>query len=468
MAVVIKTFETPGGKYVYDREMGSVLSVTDDEFLACKRVEKGEAQDADWQLLEKYKVQGYLKESKLKKIEHNATRYMKHHLNGHMSQMTLQTNQTCNLRCSYCTYGGKYEHQRTHANKTMSIETIKKSVDFFMEHSRGVEEVTMSFYGGEALLEIERIKACVDYIKEAYKGKVVRYTITTNGTVINKEIIDFLEKCDVGMVISLDGPKEIHDINRVFEDGSGSFDKIMDNLQYIKEHHPELFTRVRFLATIAPGTDFSCVNEYFNVADIMGQDSMAYNMINSYGSKENIVYDDLYSITYNFNYTKVLLSALGLYDNNKISKLFHSHLLTVERLYERLTKRPVYEIDHHGGPCLPGVMRPMVAVDGTILPCERVNEESEIMKIGHIDTGFDMDKIDAMLNVGRLTDIECKTCWGFQHCGLCVSACDGGGSLSKKVKLNNCYLQLEDTLNNLKTICLLLENGYDFSKFNMA
>ena len=161
MSVIIKTFETPGGKYVFDRETNSLLSVNGDEFEACRRIEAGGAGDADMLLLEKYTSRGYLSKSRLEKIEHPATGLLRFHLDGGVQQLTLQHVQQCNLRCRYCTYAGNYGNQRVHSDLTMPLETMKKAIDFVMGRSRFVPEVSIGHYGGEPLLNFGSIKACV-------------------------------------------------------------------------------------------------------------------------------------------------------------------------------------------------------------------------------------------------------------------------------------------------------------------
>ena len=82
--------------------------------------------------------------------------------------------QQCNLRCEYCAYSGIYDN-RTHSNKRMSFETAKKSIDFFLDHSRDSESIAFGFYGGEPLLEASLIEKCIDYINKNVEGKEVNY-----------------------------------------------------------------------------------------------------------------------------------------------------------------------------------------------------------------------------------------------------------------------------------------------------
>jgi len=460
---VIKTFSTPGGMYVYDRERNAKLSINADEYDACLRVEAGTATEDDWQLLKRYTTQGYFRESRLQKIEHPATSLMPYYLDSDLTQLTIQLGQGCNLACSYCTYSGNYENQRSHSDLAMPFDMMVKAVDFLMSRSRNVKEVVLGGYGGETLLYFENFKKIVAYIKEEYHGRCVRYTITTNGTIFNDEILTFLQDNNVSISISIDGPRELNDLNRVFVDGSGSFDIIMKNVQYIKEAYPKLYKDVMFLTTVAPGADFACVNDFFNAEEILADGRVMQNTVNSYGAKEPVTYDDLYSVTYTYNQMKVLLATLGLYNKDKTSKLFATGLADAERMRKHLSLAQIPQKAHPSGPCLPGVMRPFVDVHGYIYPCERVSE-SDVMRIGHVDSGFDIIKTLTILNVGKLTEAECKNCWNFLHCTLCAAACDGEHGLTGEARLKNCYGAMTTTLDTLITICLLLENGYDFDR----
>jgi len=464
MAIVIKTFSTPGGKYVYDRETNSLLSVMEEEYVACQRVETGTATDDDWELLKRYKDQGYLQDSCLKEIVHPATQFLPFYLDSGIKQLTLQCTQECNLRCSYCAYGGGYDNQRTHSGKKMTPDTMRKSIDFLMAHSRGIDEVSIGYYGGESLLELDLIRESIAYINEKYDGRGVKYTLTTNGTCFNDDIINFLEENEFNVQISIDGPREIHDKNRRYPNGKGSYDDIMDNVRYIKQNYPEFYRKVGFITVVAPGVDLSCVNEFFTADDVLSQNNVINNMVNTFGASNEIVYDDLYHTTNTYHELKHLLAATGLYSKEKLSKLFATAIGNLERLHKGLSRLLITEKSHPGGPCIPGAMRPFVDTDGRIFPCERVSE-SLAVQIGHIDTGFDKNKVEAILNVGKLTEDECKSCWCFMHCSLCVAACSDGDNLSRETKLTYCDSVRDTTLASLASLCFLMESNYDFEKY---
>jgi len=106
-----------------------------------------------------------------------------------------------------------------------------------------------------------------------------------------------------------------------------------------------------------------------------------------------------------------------------------------------------------GGPCIPGGQRLFISADGDFYPCERVSETSEAMQIGNLNNGFDIAKAKNVLNIGQLTEEDCKNCWAIRHCQICVKHCDNNGSLCADFKRSQCEqikdqveLQLKDYL----------------------
>ena len=267
-------------------------------------------------------------------------------------------------------------------------------------------------------------------------------------------------------MISLDGPKELHDANRVFPNGEGSFDKLMNNLLYVKKRSPDFFKRVSFNTVVAPGNDYSCISDFFEANDIIEDSaSLSSATLSAFNRDEAVKYDEKYYIHYRIQRTKALLASLGYIASTEVSRFF---LLIVPRLirtYNELGKIRGLPINAHpGGPCIPGARRPMVDIDGNIYPCESVSEHTKTMQIGNIFTGFDVDKIRAILNIGQITQDECKSCWNFIHCKMCAAFADDSQKLSGEKRLSRCEEMSNETLSNFVTICLLKENGFVFEE----
>jgi uncharacterized protein len=460
--VVIKTFKTPLGNYVYDRETNTIIAVNTEDYNSLERISQSKDKEEDLFTLSKYQKKGLCKNSQLKHIEHPQDKVLEFHLKNRIEKITLQVTQNCNLRCSYCSYSGLY-NQRPHANRVMSFDVMKKSIDFLMSRSTGIDRVNLGFYGGEPLLEISNIENLINYINENYPGKKMDYSLTTNGTIFTDKNIQFFIDNNFNIMISLDGPKELHNTNRVFSNGKGSFDKIMENLKYIKDKYPSFFKQISFNTVIAPDSDYKCINNFFDVNDIIEDNDLSRSTLSEYNIKDSIAYDDLYFLTYKNQQLKILLSAIGLYDKKKVSKLFVKDFQNILRFYDELGQmHMIPSTAHPGGPCIPGARRPLIDVDGNIYPCERVSEASNNMKIGDIYSGYDIEKIRELLNVGKVTENECLGCWNFIHCGMCAATADDTNELSREKKLSGCIRAKNSTLDTFKSICFLKENNFNF------
>lgn len=142
--------------------------------------------------------------------------------------MVLHMTDICNLHCKYCFIEGNI--QSTYKRKNMSIEVIEKAIDKFMKITRNKpfkKRPAIVFYGGEPLVNWEVMKHGLEYLDLKYKDYPVDKVVITNATLLTKEIALELKKYDVGVSISIDGPKNCHNANRVYCDGRGSFDDVI-------------------------------------------------------------------------------------------------------------------------------------------------------------------------------------------------------------------------------------------------
>ena len=149
---------------------------------------------------------------------------------GVIKALCLHVAHTCNLNCSYCFASqGKYHGERA----VMSLEVGKRALDFLIENSGTRHNLEVDFFGGEPLMNFQMIKDLVAYAREIEKkhNKNFRFTLTTNGVLIDDDVIEFANKEMSNVVLSLDGRKEIHDRYRVDYLGNGSWEKIVPKFQ---------------------------------------------------------------------------------------------------------------------------------------------------------------------------------------------------------------------------------------------
>ena len=144
--------------------------------------------------------------------------------------LCLHVAHTCNLNCGYCFASqGKYHGERA----LMSFEVGKQALDFLMDHSGARKNLEVDFFGGEPLMNWDVVKQLVRYARSVEKaqGKNFRFTLTTNGMLIDDDVIDFANREMSNVVLSLDGRKEINDATRVDYAGRGSYDRIVPRFQ---------------------------------------------------------------------------------------------------------------------------------------------------------------------------------------------------------------------------------------------
>ena len=140
----------------------------------------------------------------------------------------------CNLACRYCfAEEGEYHGRRA----LMSFEVGKKALDFLIANSGSRKNLEVDFFGGEPLMNWQVVKDLVAYGREQEKlnNKKFRFTLTTNGVLLNDEVMEFCNKEMGNVVLSVDGRKEVHDYMRPFRKGAGSYDLIIPKFQKFAE-----------------------------------------------------------------------------------------------------------------------------------------------------------------------------------------------------------------------------------------
>lgn len=468
----IHQFSTHSSNYVYDVNTNEILKINKEcgEILKC--IQKGEigVQAIEHnEVLNKIKAHGYLSNHRLSEIIHPEDELLEFRLNNKLNMVILQVTQQCNLRCSYCPYSGGY-YNREHANKKMNFDIAKRAIDFYMNRSTDSDAISVSFYGGEPLLEFELIKKCIDYVESKAEGKKAFFNMTTNATLLTPEIVRYMQQHNIDLMISLDGPEQVHDKNRDFYGGKGTFETVVERLEMVKEQFPEFFSTITFNCVMDLDNDFGCVSEFFTSFDVIKDSHINFSSLNDDHAKDkrNVNKED-YVSKYNYELFKLFLSKIGRFDEKNVSKMvlgYYSNLQT--KIFQERRTEGQREKGHPGGPCVPGAQRLFVDIYGNLYPCERVNESSKAMRIGHIDQGFYMDKARKILNIGKLTEESCKNCWAYRFCSLCASAADDLTELSAERKSERCRGVKAGIDRMMKDYCILKENGDSFESIKLV
>ena len=368
-------------------------------------------------------VNGFLKANRVKKIVQEETGFLKHIYERGLRSIQLQITQDCNFKCRYCSYSFDNNVDRIHKHINMSWKIAKKSIDFLFDHSKDAENILISFYGGEPFLNFEVLKQSVEYAENLFQAKKVSFNLTTNCTILTGEILDFIIKHRIFIMISLDGPQNIHDKHRVFRNsGKGTFQTVWKNVQKIREKDLNYFkSNVQFNSVMLFGEDKSVVEDFFSKNDIF-----PYAVHIGYADDSGMDYEYDYNLEFfQKSYeeqTKVLVATAN--------KEYDSVLSKKENIPERY---------HPRGICVPGATRLLINVRGEFFPCEKVLE-SEAVNIGNLSEGFNIKKAKKLFNLCQFVEEECKNCWAIRFCGICAIHCVDVDKnvISKDVICNNC------------------------------
>lgn len=180
--------------------------------------------------------------------KHNAERALVY--DRDVTDLCLMISQRCNLNCVYC-----FGDNGTYGNESgMDRETAFQAVDWFIGQNKRTDQLKLSFFGGEPLLNFPVVQATLQYAeKQGHKsGKTFNFTLVTNGTLLTDEIIDYLTAHHVMVKVSIDGDQQVHDRQRPFKNGGGSYKKIIPRLQRLLKAEPLTACRATILGNTHP------------------------------------------------------------------------------------------------------------------------------------------------------------------------------------------------------------------------
>ncbi len=329
--------------------------------------------------------------------------------------LCLHVAHTCNLSCPYCFASqGKYHGQQA----LMSFDVGKRALDFLMENSGDRVNLEVDFFGGEPLMNWEVVKELVAYAREQEgpRGKKFRFTLTTNGMLIDDDVIDFANREMHNVVLSLDGRKEVHDRLRVDWAGRGSYDRIVPKFQKLVERRGGKGYYMRGTFTHA-NPDFT--KDVLHMADL-GFDQL---------SMEPVVCapDDPAALT-----AEDLPIVLEQYE------LLAKEMLRREREGRGFTFYH-YMLDLAHGPCIykrisgcgSGTEYMAVTPWGDLYPCHQFVGE-EAYRLGDIWQGVTNTAVrDEFKTCNAYARPECADCWAKLYCsgGCAANAYHASGSI---------------------------------------
>ncbi len=332
----------------------------------------------------------------------------------------------CNLACRYCFAGeGEYKGDRS----LMSFEVGKKALDFLVENSGNRRNLEVDFFGGEPLLNFEVVKQLVAYGREIEreKEKHFRFTLTTNGVLLNDEVIEFANREMDNIVLSIDGRREVHDHMRPFKNGTGSYDLILDKFKKVAESRNQSKYYVRGTFTHY-NLDF--VKDVLSLADEGFEQISVEPVVAGPEEPYAIREEDIPAICQ--GYDELAKEMLRRRREGRGFNFFH------------------YMIDLSGGPCVykrlsgcgSGTEYLAVTPWGDLYPCHQFVGEEQFL-LGNVEEGIvNMDMRDTFKLCNVYAKEECKNCFAKFYCsgGCAANAYHCHGDINKPYE-TGCELQ---------------------------
>ncbi len=366
----------------------------------CEKISCGSEETAEaWSELYKLQKEGLLF-SDDEYIDPQAAQELKS--NAPVKALCLHVSHDCNLRCKYCFAStGDFGTGR---RINMNPETARKAIDFVVDRSGERRNIEVDFFGGEPLLAMDTVRETVDYARslEEKAGKNFRFTITTNGLLLDREIDDYINENMSNCVLSIDGRKEVNDAMRVTAGGKGSYDTIIPKFrELVKDRDADYYLRGTFTRS---NLDFS--------ADVLHMIELGFTNIS-------------------------VEPAVGSPDSDwavreeDLPRVLDEY----EKLAEALKDRPEiiffhFQVDLSQGPCIikrlrgcgAGCEYVAVTPEGDIYPCHQFVGNTQYRLGSVLDNTFDIDKTKQFADLNVYTRPECRDCWARFYCSGGCSA----------------------------------------------
>lgn len=435
---MVHCYKNNGYNIIIDANSGSVHSVDELAFDVISMYESTPKDEIKLKILDKYKDNPAVTESEIEDVFSDIEELKKtkklftDDIYGNLSidfkkrqsvvkALCLHIAHDCNLACKYC-FAGKGEY---HGEKSlMSFEVGKAALDFLIANSGNRKNLEVDFFGGEPLLNFDVVKRLVEYGREQEKKheKNFRFTLTTNGILLDDDVIEFANREMSNVVLSLDGRKEVHDNLRVGRSGKGSYDIILPKFKRLVENRDGKNYYIRGTYT-RYNKDFA--SDILHMADLGFKELSIEPVVAAPSEPYSLREEDVPELCEQYE-----ILAKEMLKRNKNGQGF--------TFYH-------YMIDLNNGPCIVkrisgcGVGTEYLAVtpEGDFYPCHQFVGNKDFL-LGNVFEGI---KNKSVQDEFKLCNVyakeECKECFAHLYCGggCAANSYHYGGNINGTYKI---------------------------------
>ncbi|MEU0136328.1 radical SAM protein [Streptomyces sp. NPDC006296] len=365
--------------------------------------------------------------------------------------LMLNPTEQCNIRCTYCYYGGAYPGTRPHQTASAGTDTVRAAIDLFVTGEERLEPAQRAvyFFGGEPLLAFDRLKEAVLALEERKREvgsqpENLIVQVNSNGMLLTPDIVDFLVEHDIYLNISVDGPN--HDRYRVDRRGRGTHDRVRERTDWLADHRPDYFaSRVALICVLSAPLDEAALYRYFSEWPAARRAlAWDFDLLLPGGEESYADFRQMFAEQRRVWDLFVAAHRLpgGERERSGRYRFAFSHGF-LHRSFHRALNQPARD----GGPRLghllgvqlvPGNEYLVLGADGTLY--SSYEYQSPDFAVGHTDRG--VDPLAGADQLGMFRDAvqagSCRTCWAAPMCTVTVPeapfrASDSAGTVAEKV-----------------------------------
>ena len=317
----------------------------------------------------------------------------------------------CNLRCTYCCYSGEYEGNHIHSSRTLCEGDIQAIYDFIAKTAK-TKPIRISFYGGEPLVNYPLVQYAIQEGQQRWEDDVT-FSVSTNGTLLTEERIDWLVNNGVELAISIDGTQPFHDAHRVDAIGNGSYTKVRNALAYLHNNPFNQYPKVVLMMTLPSVSTLISIAQTWHEDEVLQHYAPTHISGLTPNFSQGVEKEEWEALK--TRYTN-LLNAYEQHPEWSVLQTFFDEIVSYWK------NRPVFEVSESTplSTCMPVNTKLYIDANLQLAVCEKFNDS---FRIGSINNGIDWQKANEMTKeYYRKREYRCTYCPAVRMCNMCLTS----------------------------------------------
>ena len=317
----------------------------------------------------------------------------------------------CNLRCNYCCYSGEYEGNHSHNSRTLCEGDIQAIYDFIAKTAK-TKPIRISFYGGEPLVNYPLVQYAIQAGQQRWEDDVT-FSVSTNGTLLTEERIDWLVNNGVELAISIDGTQPFHDAHRVDAKGNGSYTKVRNVLAYLHSNTFHQYPKVVLMMTLPSVSMLIPIAQAWHKDEVLQHYAPTHISGLTPNFSQGVEKEEWEALKTQY------IQLLDTYEQ-------HPEWSVLQTFFDEIVSywknRPVFEVSESTplSTCMPVNTKLYIDANLQLAVCEKFNDR---FRIGSINDGIDWQKANEMTKeYYRKRENRCTNCPAVRMCNMCLTS----------------------------------------------